>query len=487
MHRRSKGDAEVAVARLKFLDKDEEELVHGESLRCLEKIGVMVKSQPVLKSLEKAGATVDFKKEVARLPERLVMDCAKKAPKSIALCSRDGKHDLRLPVEKYPMLSTTGLAVYTHDLDSGKKRSTTNKDLANFSVMADALDGIDICWTTVTAHDVAQGALALNSLWTVLQNNTKHIQVVPATHGAVDAKKQVELASLVVGGPEKLRKRPIFSVISCSIAPLCFERAEIEAQVEFAKAGIPVVSMSMSISGLSSPVTMGGTIENINAENLASNVISQVSSPGAPFIYSSESAPMDMMTGVMDYNAYQLPLISSGAAQMAKRYGFPAHTASWGFETVEPGIQGSLSEAFGVALNTFSGSDEMSGAGSLDHAKGAALEQVVLDSYIWSDIRTYMHKFSVSKDTIALDVIEAVGHAGTFLKHPHTLRNFRSESFSRDKKRRHWESTGSIAMMDEVREVARRTLNEHKVERLPADVLKNGSELVKAYERHATG
>ena len=473
----------MAVARLRFLDRDEEELVHGESTRCLEMIGVMVKSQSVLKALEKAGASVDFKKGVAKLPESLVMECAKKAPKTIKLGALVRKHDKQIPVERYPLLSTTGLAVYTHDLRSGEKRPTTNKDLADFSRMADAMNGVDICWTTATAHDVAQEALALNSLWTAMRNNTKHIQVVPATHGAADARKQVALASLVVGGADKLRKNPVFSVISCSIAPLCFERAEIEAQVEFAKAGIPVISMSMSISGLSSPVTIAGTIENINAENLASNVISQVSSKGAPFIYSSESAPMDMMTGVMDYNAYQLPLIAAGAAQMAKRYGFPAHTASWGFETKEPGIQGSLSEAFGVVLNTFSGTDEMSGAGSLDHAKGAALEQVVLDSYIWEDMRTYMHKFSVNKETVALDVVEAVGHAGTFLKHPHTLRNFRSETFARDKKREQWQATCSTSMMKEVREEAQRVLREHVIEPLPKEVVKKGDELVKAYER----
>ena len=473
----------MAVARLRFLDKDEEELVHEQSLRCLERIGVKVKSQAVLKSLERAGATVDFRKEVAKLPESLVTECAKKAPRSITMGARDAKHDKRIPVDAYPLMSTTGLAVYTHDLETGEKRATTNRDLANFSRMADAMDAVDICWTTVTAHDVHQEALALNSLWTALQNNTKHIQVVPATHGPADARKQVELASLVVGGPERLRKKPIFSVISCSIAPLCFEGAEIEAQVEFAKAGIPVVSMSMSISGLSSPVTIAGTIENINAENLASNVISQVASAGAPFIYSSESAPMDMMTGVMDYNAYQLSLISAGAAQMAKRYGLPAHTASWGFETREPGIQSSFSEAFSVALNTFSGTDEMSGAGSLDHAKGAALEQVVLDSYLWEDIRTYMHRFPVNEETIALDVVEAVGHGGTFLKHPHTLRNFRSESFPRDQRRRHWQATESTAMMKEVREVARQVLKEHEVEPLPADIVRKGNDMVKAYEK----
>lgn len=473
----------MAVAQLKFFDNDEEELVHEQSLRCLERIGVMVKSQTVLKMLERAGAAIDIKKGVAKLPERMVMDAVKKAPKKIKLGARDPKHEKEIPVETYPLLSTTGLAVYTRDLETGMQRPTTNKDLANFSIMADAMPGLDICWTTVTANDVPQEALAVNSLWTVLQNNTKHIHVVPATHGAEDARKQVELASLVAGGPEQLRKKPLFSVISCSIAPLCFEKAEIEAQAEFARAGIPVISMSMSISGLSSPVTMAGTLENINAENLASLVISQTASQGAPFVYSSESAPMNMMTGVMDYNSYHLPLISAGAAQMAKRYGLPSHTSSWGFETKDPGIQSSLSEAFGIMLNTFSGSDMMSGAGSLDNAKGAALEQVVLDSTMWQDIRTYMHRFPVSKDTIALDVVEAVGHAGTFLKHPHTLRNFRTEILARDQTKRNWQATLSTSMSSDTRAVAKQVLREHKVPALPADVVKKGNDLVKAWER----
>lgn len=473
----------MAIARLKFLDKTEIELVHQQSIECLERIGVMVKSPDVLKLLKSKGARVDLKKGVAKLPESMVMEAVKKAPKSFTLGARDPKHDKKVPVETYPLLATNGLAVFTHDLETGEKRQTTNKDLADFSKMADAMNGIDICWTTVTAHDVPQEALAVNSLWTALQNSTKHVQVVPATHGAADARRQVEIASVVAGGLEALRKRPLFSVISCSIAPLCFEKAEIEAQAEFARAGIPVVSMSMSISGLSSPVTIAGTLENINAENLASLTITQAANPGAPFIYSQESAPMDMATGVMDYTAYQLPLIAAGAAQMAQRYGIPSHTSSWGFETIEPGIQSSLSEAFGVLINTMSGTDSMSGAGSLDHAKGASLEQIVIDSTLWEDIRTYMHKFPVTKETIALDVVEAVGHAGTFLKHPHTVRNFRSETFIRDKARRSWQATLSTRMALEAREVARKVLKEHEVKPLPSDILKKGSELVKDYEQ----
>lgn len=472
----------MAIARLRFLDKAEEDLIHSESLRCLETIGVMVKSEHVLAMLEGAGASVDRKRQIAKIPEGIVVDALKKAPKSIKLGARAGNRAKEIPVDSSPLMATTGLAVYTVDLETGGPRPTTNADLANFSKIADAMDAVDICWTSVTANDVPQNALALESLWTAMKNNTKHVHVVPATHGAADARAQVKLASLVAGGENELRKAPLFSVICCSIAPLMFERAEIEAQAEFARWGIPVISMSMSIGGLSSPVTLAGSLENINAENLASNFITQAAGSKAPFVYSSESAPMDMMTGVMDYNSYHLPLLSAGAAQMAQRYGLPTLVSSWGMETKDPGWQGTFGETFGTVLNTFAGSDMMSGAGSLDHAKGAALEQVVMDSYLWEDIRKYLTRFTVNREKIALEVIEAVGHGNSFLTHPHTVRNFKAEHPMRDNSHRSWQATLSTAMADDARREARAILRDHRVPELDKGIVAQGDRLVKEYE-----
>ena len=477
----------MGIARLKCLNRNEEELVHQQSLKCLSEIGVMVKSEPVLKVLEAAGASVDHKTGVAKLPERLVMEAVKNAPKSYKLCARDPKHDKEIPVKSYPLIATTGLAVYTPDLETGERRPTTSADLANFSKMADAMNGVDICWTTVTAHDVVQNALAPRSLWIALQNNTKHVHVVPATRGAEDARKQVELASLVAGGAEALRRRPLFSVISCSIAPLSFEAHAIEAQMEFAKAGIPVISMSMSLSGMSSPVTVAGTIVNINSENLASLTISQLASKGAPFVYSTESAPIDMTTGVMDYSAYEVPVLCAGAAQMAHRYGLPSMVASWGTETKRPGMEISVSELVGTILGCFVGTDMASGVGNLDSAKGAALEQVVIDSYMWEDIRTYLKTFDVTEEAIALNVTREVGHGNTFLRHLHTARNFRKEVSFRDQKRKLWQATLSTKMAPEAKEVARKVLAEHQVPRLDPGILRKGEVILAAYEKKVAG
>ena len=477
----------MAVARLKCLEKDEEDLVHQQSLKWLSEMGVMVKSEPVLKMLDKAGASVDHRTGVAKLPEHLVMEAVKNAPKSFTLGARDPKHDKQVPVKDHPLMATTGLAVYMPDLETGEKRPTTSKDLASFCKMADAMNGVEICWTTVTAHDAVQNALAPRSLWIALQNNTKHIQVVPATRGAEDARKQVALASLVAGGPEALKKRPIFSVICCSIAPLAFEPHSAEAQMEFAKAGIPIVSMSMSLSGMSSPVTAAGTIVNINSENLASLTISQLSSKGAPFIYSTESAPIDMMTGVMDYTAYEVPMLSAGAAQMAHRYGLPSMVASWGTETKQPGMEVSVSELVGTIMSNFVGSDLCSGAGALDSAKGASLEQVVIDSYFWEDVQKFMRRFSVTEESIAFDVVKSVGHGNTFLRSMHTAKNFRTEIAFRDQKRKLWQATLSTKMVPEAREIAKKVLAEHKVAPLDPAVKKKGDALLEEYEKKVAG
>jgi trimethylamine:corrinoid methyltransferase-like protein len=106
-----------------------------------------------------------------------------------------------------------------------------------------------------------------------------------------------------------------------------------------------------------------------------------------------------------------------------------------------------------------------------------------MDSYLWEDIRGYMKKYTVSKEKIALDVIEQVGHGNTFLTNPHTARNFKAETPFRDQRKKLWQATLSTRMADEARDEARKILKEHKVPSLDKDVLRRGSEIVKEYEK----
>jgi len=473
----------MAVARLRFLDRTEEDFVHEKSVECLSEIGVLVRSQSVLKMLADAGAEVDTGKSVAKIPESMVDEAISKAPRNLNLGAREPEKDLRIPVESWPFLATTGLAIYIRDSETGEKRPSTRKDIASVIKLADALDPIDFVWTTTTANDVPPPSHGMHELWVALQNTTKHITSV-TLNGPEDARNQVKLASLVAGDEERLRKRPLFSVICCSIAPLTFDGHEAEGIVELARAGIPVISMTMSLSGGSAPVTLAGTIVNGNSENLASLVITQFASPGAPHIYSSSSAPIDMMTGCINYMTVEPPLISAAFGQMAKRYGLPSMVGDWGMnDTPVPGIPHSFSQTMSVAMTTLSGTDLAGGMGGLDAVKGVSLEQMVVDSVIWENVRPFMRKFAFNDETAALDVIRAVGHGNTFLKHPHTARNFRKELFFWSREKLAWEATMSDRMIPEARRIASRLLSEHRVPPLDASVVQRGDALIRDFEQ----
>jgi len=473
----------MAVARLRFLDRDEEQLIDQKSVECLETIGVKVKSARVLGMLSEAGAVVDERTQVALIPESMVKEALRTVPKEMTLHGRESRHDMKIPVSSWPHTGTTGLGTYIIDIKTGQRRDSTVKDIADCVKVADALDGVSYVQTSLTATEVPHATHGLHELWTAFKNTTKHVQGIEVFN-ADDARKQIELGALIAGDEEVLRKRPAFTVIHCSIAPLMFERDAVEAMVEFARAGVPITTMSMSLSGGTAPVTMAGTLVNANSENLASFVIGQVANKGARTIYCSSSTPVNMRTGMIHYESVNQPLIAAGLAQMAGRYGLPCMVGDWGLnDSEEPGVPHTFSESMGIALSTMTGTDMQGGIGTLDNAKGMALEQIVIDSYIWENVRRQMTPFEISDETAALDVIRQVGHGNTFLTNMHTARNFKREVITRDPDKGRFECTRSNAMVSEARETAVRILKEHEVPGLDRDIIDRGDDLIRDYER----
>lgn len=473
----------MAVLRFGFMDRQEEDVIHTQSIECLERLGVLIHSQNVLKMLRDAGAEVDLKKKIARIPEKVVNDAIKKAPKEIILGARDPKRDLKIPVHRFPFVSTGGVTVFMTDLETGERRKATSRDLADFARLTDAMDPVDAFWPIVTTSEVPAHAQFANELWVSLQNTTKHIlgSAGSGTLGTPDAKTQIALGALVAGGPEKLRKQPLFSVLSCIVPPLVFEAGAVEAQVEYARAGIPIISMSMCMGGMTAPVTLAGTILTLNVENLASLVITQTAAPGAPHIYCSEATLGNVVTGLIGYRGPEAPMIFAAAAQMARRYGLPKMAGILGIDGEFPGVPIPYGEVSAMMLSTMSGTDLCSGIGGLDLDKGCSLEQVVIDSVMWEEYRAFMRDFPVTEESAALKIIQRVGQGNTFLNDPHTMRNFRSQMLIRNKRMELYGATMSDRMVSEARDVVRKTLKEHSVEPLDKDILAKGNEILSVY------
>jgi trimethylamine--corrinoid protein Co-methyltransferase len=471
----------MAKAKTVFLNQQEMDLIHAQSIKSLQEIGIKVHSKPVLEILEKNGASVDYDSMVAKIPEKMINQALESVQKEFTLCARDPKRDLKVPTKTYPWVTTSGLAVFVSDYNTGEYRDSTRKDIASFTRLGDAVDSVDFLWTALTARDVTPLAHGPHELWVTMQNTTKHVQGV-TVQSAEDAKVQIELAALIAGGKEELRKRPLFSVIACPIAPLTYEKGSVEAQVELAKAGIPVASMSMSVGGVSAPVTVAGMLVNANTENLGSIVISQMAAPGAPHIYCSESAPMDMATGSINYSSVDKSFLSIGLEQMAKRYSLPSLVADGGWgKAIEGGISGVMTPVTQL-IGIMGGSDLVAGMGSVDSAKGISFEQLIVDSYMWDCSKNYLHEIEVSEEKIGLDAVKEVGHGHDFLTHPHTIKYLRGELTFWERKKLDLLEMDDKEMPAEANRIVKSILDEHQVEPLADDLIEKGDAIIAKYE-----
>ena len=407
------------------LTSEQEDLVQQSSIRILEEVGIKVTSKPVLTMLGEHGASIDEKSEIAKIPEQLVEESLSKAPKEISMCARDKRYDLRLPAS-YPQGVNDGQPPYMWDLDGQRKRSSTISDLVDLTIVCDAMAEVDLYWPEVIATDLPPEVSNCHEFVAGLFYTGKHIQ-----HGAStveDVRMQIDAAAAIVGSEKELSRRPIISITHTPMTPLRYEAGDVDAVVEFAKAGLPVVHLSMAISGSVSPVSLAGTVTLVNAENLAGAVISQISSPGAPILYSSESGPMDMRTGVFLSGSTEGSLINAAGCQMALRYRLPSQVGGIAASGCRPGFEVGYQKAISALIPAMAGADQVVGLGGIERSGCESLEQVVMDSELWRNVLRAWRGIDVNDATMAFDAIARVGPGGYFMKDPHTLRHFRSEN-----------------------------------------------------------
>ncbi len=415
------------MARGKFsvLEKDEIERIHEAALQVLEEIGLKVKSEKALRLLKDAGASVDERSQVAKIPDRLVSEAIQSCAKEFVLGSRDGSRDLAIPSAERPFICTDGFAIEIIDAATCERRKSTDADLVKFARLGDRLDALDFFWPTVNPGDSPAEMQMLRAFLTSLENTGKHIQ-----HEAMSsriARLQIEVASLVAGGEKELHSRPLFSAVQCPVAPLVFEEGSIEASMEFAKAGIPVVYMSMPMMGGSAPITISGAVTQGHAEVLGGLTISQLVRKGARVFSSVLTGPIDMQTGVWASGSAENAIGNAAAAQVAKHVRIPSMEGGFGTCAKMSGLQCGYEKMATMIPSALVGADIITGIGGLDDAKCMSMTQAVIDSEMWTFVMRMLRGVDASAANLGLESIRDVGPGGMFLRHKETLSRFRSE------------------------------------------------------------
>ncbi len=437
--------------------------IHAATVRVLENTGVRVLDPEAVKLLEAAGATHDDTRQVVRIPEAILRELVMQAPSRFRLYGRNGKHTLGFG-EGNTYFSSVGTAIQVDDGNGGVRPSTL-KDVEDFYRLVDASPYLDHASWVVWPRDVPNELVHIYEILYGFRNTTKSLDGY--NWGSQYAQDTVDMASIVAGGHEELAAQPLLLGFTNPVSPLTLAKETTQGLIVFARAGQPCIMPPEAMAGGTAPSTLAGVLVQQNAEVLASIALAQCARRGAPVLYGSVSTIMDMRTGAVALGAPEAGLISLGAAQLARYYGIPSRGTGGNTDSVRVDYQAGAESATTLLLSALAGFDFIYDVvGSLESSLTASVTKLMLDDDLAGGVRRVISGIDVSEDTLAADVIEAVGLTGSYLSHPHTLDHFRREHFLPEMFLRSGRGSPAAAteLADKARARAEKILEEHAVD-----------------------
>ena len=298
--------------------------IHLGSLEVLERTGVWVEADDALDLFSDGGCIVDRETRMVRIPPYLVEDAIRSSPPKSFLCGRNPEMDIVLEAGRV-YVSNFDEGIMIVDTRSGEYRHPVLKDVHEAARLVDALSDIDTYESAVHPSDVPDETASLHK-WEAAITNTGKPVGTEAT-SAYDARKLIEMATVISGSDDEFRRRPLIGFGVCPVSPLKLPRDATEVIVESARAWCPDTILSMAMAGGSSPVTLAGTLVLHNAEVLSGIVLAQLTERGSPVTYGSSTTAMDLKLAAACVGSPELALFSAACAQIARRYLIPSFVA----------------------------------------------------------------------------------------------------------------------------------------------------------------
>lgn len=319
------GYNQISGLGLNIFTDDELAELHRNTIDVLSDTGIMVLNEEAREVFYSNGCEVDKKSGIVKIPSYLVHEAIASAPEKVLLAARDPKYDVVLEGKRVAN-TTFGVGISVIDLETGKHRQSTNRDLAESAVLADFLNEVDVFTQSVTPSDVPADVEDLVAAETGLNNCTKHFMHVDIL-SARSVRKYFEMGAAISGGEEAMRRRPVCSFMIAPVSPLQLSPEACEVIMEAAKLGMPCNVISMALAGGTSPVTDAGTLITHNAEVLGGITLSQLTNKGAPVIYGSSTTMLDLTCVNAPVGAPELGMISAAVARLAQYYKLPSYVA----------------------------------------------------------------------------------------------------------------------------------------------------------------
>ena len=398
------------------------ELVHQTSLRILSEIGIAFYDEESLQILREHGAEVKEDAQVHFDPA-LIEEYVTKAPKKFTQLARNpdnnviigGKHVCFSPVYGPP---------YVVDLAHGRREATL-VDFEKFVKLAHMSPYMHHSGgTIVEPTDLPVATRHLDMLYSHIKYGDKAF--MGSVMSAENAADSVALAEILFGEEEIRRQPALLSLINIS-SPRRFDDRMLAALKVYARANQATIITPFILSGAMAPISVAGTVAQMNAEALAGMTFAQMVRPGSPVVYGSFQATTDLQSGAPVFGAPESQMALYLGSQLARRYGLPYRSGGMFASSKIADIQSGY-ESIMSMLPTVLGRVNfvLHAAGWLENGLAAGYEKFVLDCEVLGMLDKYLHGVDLSEDAFALESIRNVPPGGHHLGTEHTMRHFRS-------------------------------------------------------------
>jgi trimethylamine--corrinoid protein Co-methyltransferase len=436
-----------------FTEAQLEEMYWG-VLHTLEYTGLEVHHERARAILKAAGAWVDGLR--VRLPSHMVRRALAQAPRSFTLFARDGnpKHDIHIGPGRAHFGPGPTCPNFI-DVETQARRPYVKSDVPLVAKVVDALPNIDFCESLGTVGDVHHDLGALYEFAGMFPNTSKPI--VAWSYDKFDSAGIHQIAVAEAGGQTAFEQRPTYVHYCEPLSPLVSTFEALDKLIFAAEHRVPLVFTPCPIAGGTAPVTAAGIIIQGAAESWLGLTVAQALQPGLPFFMGGVYSVMDMSSMILAYGAPELSLMMAGLTELAHYAGLPLWQTGGCTDAKTFDGQAMIEGSLSVYFSALTGGDLTHDVGYTESAMtGSVFQLAAMDEAI-GYARRITRGVEVNEDTLAVEVIHAVGPNGHYLREKHTRRYFKSEFWYPNLHDRHnfeeWDAAGRMTMKD--RTVAR--------------------------------
>ena len=404
-----------------FFTQEEVEKLHEMTLEVLEKDGVIMEDEEACELFRKHGAKVDG--YVVHIGRDLVEKALSTAPSEFVIYGRNGKSVTF--GEGHKVLAPASGPLFVSR--AGDHHRNTAQDYLNFQKMDHTSRVIDMLNPNlIEPSDIDRKIVRDYQMAVCLRYTDKPLMGLTTT--LQDCEHSIDMIQRFYGSDKE--KTVAFGLIN-PMSPLKYNKTMLQACRYFAERNQATMFPCCSMPGVTSPVTLSGTVVCNNAENLAGIVYAQLVRPGAPVVYSNTSGGTDMRFVTPAIGSPETALISFASASLAKYYNIPCRTGGSLADSKCVDWQCGVESTFTMmAALMSSASFVLHSCGVMDSFNVLCYEKYLLDEQNIEMIRKLVNGMSVHTDSEELENLSDVGPGGQFIGEEHTMDYMKDELYT---------------------------------------------------------